>query len=651
MKKERSLISFQILFSILSLLFILLLVGGQTPDIHYHPVKAAALSIYYFLFYTGSWFDAKCLLLTAVVLWITVKICPKNAPLFHWAPLGAFLSALAVIAGFFLVVMKIGNIGSDSSALTALQIISLIWWILSLFCMTGWFWHQCAGAEKKAVPVSLPVAGLILLLLFLSCVPIILAGKYVYPQGDDFEYGIYCYQAWRQTGSFFEVLKGAWKMVLEGFFTWQGTFSSIFLMALHPGIWGTEYYHLVPLLLLCLPVSSILFFFYAILHKLLGASRAEAILAGGLTALLVVQLPISKASAFFWYNGAIHYMGAFSFLLFYLAFLIYAMKASKKKGFFLFAACVAGIMVGGGNLVTALIGTVLTAFIAAVPFLLKTYAAHSRASQPFASPSSARALQSGQKTILLPGLCLLAAFIVNIAAPGNFTRQSHSGPVESPGVVLSILQSFGICLENALGEWTDWFWLFLLLALIPVFWNIAAKADFSFPLPGLVLIMSFCLLSAMYTPSLFALGEWKIGRIQNITYEGFLILSVLDELYLIGWLCRRRHFTWNSLLNGKYYAFLSCTVILLVLLTAVAAPGKMTSVSVCDSIRSGQAQKYASAIQENIEILESSPDDFIRVKEPPREPEIFVNSEIETWRSGAAAYYGKTAVRYFGEEY
>lgn len=650
MKKERLLISGEILFSIFSLLIILFLIRGQVPGTSYHPVKAAALSVYYFLFYTGSWFDAKCLLLSAVTIWIALKVCSKNPSVFHHALGGALLSTAAVAVCFFLVVYRIGNIGSNAAAQTGLQIISLIWWELCLFGMTGHLRHQCSQKEKTAAPISAFAVIAVLLLLFLSCIPIILVGKYVYPQGDDFEYGIYCYQAWRQTGNVFEVFKGAWKMVLEGFFNWQGTFSSIFLMALHPGIWGTEYYHLVPLLLLCLPLSSLLFFFWTILRRLLGASRAEAVFVSGLTAFLVIQLPISKASAFFWYNGAIHYMGAFSFLLFYLSFLLYAVRASKRKGLFLFASCIAGIMVGGGNLVTALIGTVLTAFLAAALCFLKARPLHGLR-HPSDSGSSARCLPGALKTVLIPGLFLLAAFAVNILAPGNALRQAQSGPVESPGVVLSILQSFQICMDNALTEWTDWFWLLLLLAFIPVFRNVAAKADFDFPLPGLVPVMSFCLLSAMYTPSLFALGEWRIGRIQNITYEMFLILSVLNELYLIGWLSKHRQPAWNSLLSRKYYAALSCIGALLLLLTAVAAPGKMTFSAACDSVRSGQAQTYASVIKENIDLLESSSEDFIRVKEPPREPEIFVNSEIETWRSGAASYYGKTAVRYFSEEY
>lgn len=650
MKKEHYLIFIQFLFTIVSLITVLFLLRTQTPDISYHPIKAIALSVYYFLFYTGNWFNVICLLLTASTIWIAAKMYPRNISLFHQAPFGVFLTFLAVIACFFLVVLKIGNIGSNATILRSLQIISLIWWVLSLFSMTGWLWNQCSPKKIAAAPVSVATVTLLLLLLFLSCVPIILVGKYVYPQGDDFEYGRYCYQAWRQTGSFFEVLKGAWKMVFESFFTWQGTFSSIFLMALHPGIWGTDYYHLVPLLLLCLPLSSLLFFFYTILHKVLGASRAEAILPGIFTAFLTIQLPVSKASAFFWYNGAIHYMGAFSFMLFYLSFLVYAIKATKKKGFFLFAASIAGVMVGGGNLVTALIGTVLTVFLAATLRLIQVYITRNH-NQLLISNSPLHIYSGELKAVLLPGFFLVVAFAINILAPGNFLRQSHSGPVESPGIVLSVLQSFEICLGNALSEWTDWFWFFLLLALIPIFWNIAAKTDFNFPIPGLVLFMSFCLLSAMYTPSLFALGEWRIGRIQNITYEMFLILSILDELYLIGWICKRRQLYWNHLLNRKYYVLLFCAGSLLFLLTAIAAPGKLTLSAIYDSVKTEQAQSYASVIQKNIDLLESSPEDFIRIKEPPREPEIFVNSEIETWRSGAAAYYGKTAVRYYGEEY
>ena len=90
------------------------------------------------------------------------------------------------------------------------------------------------------------------LIMFLLVFCVIAGGRYVYPQGDDFEYGAYSHQALEAGEGLGGALSGAVKMVAKSYQIWQGTFSSIFLMALQPGIWGEEYYHLTPFLLLFL---------------------------------------------------------------------------------------------------------------------------------------------------------------------------------------------------------------------------------------------------------------------------------------------------------------------------------------------------------------------------------------------------------------
>lgn len=629
MKKEHCFNIIQTIFSILFLIITLLLVHGRTPAVTFSLPKTAAISLYYFFYFTGQWLGWKCLLLAIVT---TVIICHmrQKEPLFsRHVFIGTVLFTAASLLCFFLAVLKTGHITGVHSVEICLRLMSLCWGESAFIAFLGCTLQKEESVSVKAISFSKRHGIAAAALLFLSCLPIVLAGKYVYPQGDDFEYGVYCYQAWTQTGSVWNVLKGALEMVQKAFGTWQGTFSSIFLMALHPGIWGTAYYHLVPLILLFLLISSILFFFYALFCKVCSASRAEAFLAGCLTAFLTIQFPVSKASAFFWYNGAIHYTGAFSFLLFFLAFVLCAIKSKKKTGY-LIAASVFAVFVGGGNLVTALTGCILVFFL---PFFLWYF-------------------QKSQhiKTVLVPGIFMLLAFSINVLAPGNSLRQDKSGEDVQMDVFSSILESFQICLDNALREWSDWFWILFLLLLLPLLWSIVQKTNFDFRLPGLVLVAGYCLLSAMYTPQLYAIGVWKIGRIQNITHEMFLILSVLNEFYLTGWLSKRCRLVPVIGSFRTYYAAAAAVCLLLLALTAAAAPKKMTNTAIAAAVKSGEAQKYASAIRENIELLESSPESFVRVKEPPRKPEIFVNGEIETWRSGAAAYYGKDAVRYIGED-
>ena len=94
-------------------------------------------------------------------------------------------------------------------------------------------------------------------------------------------------------------------------------------------------------------------------------------------------------------------------------------------------------------------------------------------------------------------------------------------------------------MQDIAGDWTGIFWVFLILMVLPVLWTIASKTEFEFPLPGVITLAGYCFLSAMYAPQLFALGQWGTGRIENIMYDMFLILTVVLEFYWIGWIQKK----------------------------------------------------------------------------------------------------------------
>lgn len=476
--------------------------------------------------------------------------------------------------------------------------------------------------------IAVILGGVIVLALGLC---IIGGGLYVYPQGDDFEYGAYAHQAIEAGYGLQGALGGAAKMVAKSYKIWQGTFSSIFLMALQPGIWGEKYYHLTPLLLIGLLLSALFFFMDSLFRKVCGAKKREVFLLFLLAAFLMTQLVPAQVSAFYWWNGAIHYTGAIAFLLYMVSFVIRAAVGTSKKKFYITAACVAAVMVGGGNLVTALIGSVLVIYALIAVGISKR--------------------RELLKYILTPGMALASAFIINIAAPGNWIRQGNSGEIIEYGVIGSIIKSFEVCTEYALGEWIDIFWILMVLSAMPLLAKIASRFRFSYPLPGIVSLAAFCMLSAMYTPQLYAIGEWDTGRIQNIIYDMFIIETLVLEFYWLGWIQKQNALSWDIGMTWKWYAACSAAGMAAFVLTAAADPESMTSSAVLAAVSNGEAQEYADAIQENIRKIKRSPDDeLIQIQEPPQKPEIFKSNEIETWRYGTAAYYGKNKIRYYGEE-
>lgn len=91
--------------------------------------------------------------------------------------------------------------------------------------------HQRFGAALTPSRI----AFLAVLLYLISLIPIFLFSSYCHPLADDFTYGLLVHRAVVSGGGIPEILSAAAETVRDYYFTWQGTFSAIFLFALQPG--------------------------------------------------------------------------------------------------------------------------------------------------------------------------------------------------------------------------------------------------------------------------------------------------------------------------------------------------------------------------------------------------------------------------------
>ena len=179
----------------------------------------------------------------------------------------------------------------------------------------------------------------------------------------------------------------------------------------------------------------------------------------------------------------------------------------------LFFSLLLALMIGGGNLVTALLSVVclLGAFLYAL-FI--------------------KELKKNLWCVILPLTADALAFGINILAPGNWLRQDVAGEPSNP--IVSIFRSFYYGFFY-IGEWTDETVLLMILLLLPVMLRMAGQLHFRFRLPGVVAGLSFCLLSSMFTPSDYAVHTVNIGRVQNIIFAAYILLLMLNVFYLTGW--------------------------------------------------------------------------------------------------------------------
>ncbi len=477
------------------------------------------------------------------------------------------------------------------------------------------------------------VALALTIIFILAVLPILFVGIYDYPCADDYSYAAATRKVWLESHSVFRVLKEAAATSANRYITWQGTFTSIFFMALQPAVWTGKAYAVTPLIMVGILSVSVFYLIHTITVTGLKGRKEESTILSLLILLAVIERMVDRREAFFWYNGSVHYIVPFSCLLLMngaiIAFLLEPQKGKKSK---LILACVCALLVGGGNYVSGLI-----ACVCGGSFLLLFFREEFRK----------------YKAVCIPIAVLFISFLINMAAPGNFVRGET---VSGMPPFKAILTSFHYTLTLCVNEWTDWTICALVLAAVPFLWKIVKHTAFRFPCPILVVAYSYCLVSAAFTPSLYAAGNVFAGRIQNIIFILYVLLLFLNVGYCMGWVCHYFHLDHedgetreNLTKNQKLYViFLTLSIFFGLGLTLKPEPDYYTSSEVVMSLVSGEAQAFAKEMEQRMELLALPKDDIIL---PPIEaqPRFLHHSDItdnpEDWSNAAMSrYYQKNSI-------
>lgn len=463
---------------------------------------------------------------------------------------------------------------------------------------------------SPALPV-LGVGAVVALLLLLA--PLIRLALYAVPWYDDFNYGGFARRMMQEEPGIIGALKGAWDCARVQWYAWQGTFSSIFFMALVPVLWGEEYYCIGSIFLILLLTMSVFALVGTLTKKVLHVDILSSLCLQAVTTILVIELVYTTPSAYFWYNPGIHYIGMHSFAMLFLIVLIHLFtvdRVKSVKGILLILAGMLGaLLAGGSNFVTTLQGLMLFGSLWIFAFVSDIVNKADR--------------KKGWR--FLPIAAVYAyAFYKNVSAPGNQVRGAfYVGwgypPIEA--VLRSFLEAF-----LHLGKFTGWMTLAILILLIPVIWQVVGKSDFSFKLPGLVLLWSVCLYASGFTPSLYSLGHAGLSRALNAVRITFQILLVVNEVYWLGWF-RRRAEKQSGTADGKADAekrersggrgcpwlcyVLVAIFMLLIVRTSKNPIGDFTSWGAYYYIHTGEAYNFYTEYQERLKILRSDETDVV----------------------------------------
>ncbi len=468
-----------------------------------------------------------------------------------------------------------------------------------------------------------------LVISFLIILPLFIIGIYGRPSIDDYNYSIYAHYALENGGNLWDVLEAAWNTDMEFYNNWQGLYTSAFLLALQPAIWGEQFYALTIFIVL-LSIYAFIFLSVHILNKsflqksLLFSFTASTVL----LAMLVLWLP-SAVQGLFWYNGAMNYT-PWVFTNFFNICLLYHVSKnlkSKKSIALIVLSTVLSFLTSGGNHVTAFANILFLLFIS-IEFIFRKKQYHT----------------------LAPLVAACIGFVIMYNAPGTAYRASF---FTRPSVFVTVVATAGRFAMH-LFQWIDLQWLLSIVVITPIAFQIALKNKDKLPrrFPFFTIILSGVVLCGMIAVPFYSMGWFGEGRLTNVVYLTFLILSWYCYVLIIGFLVKRNIIKTDKILSKKHVGLVCTIVVCIALVLMFMLPGDIgasNSLEAIYELKDGRAQAYAEVMDSRFAILNDPNVEVAYLRPLSNTPQLLCFSDIshnpDEWTNSALAnYYHKKRV-------
>lgn len=162
----------------------------------------------------------------------------------------------------------------------------------------------------------------IIILFILSLIPIIAVSFYTHPNYDDYNFSAPLYNYIKSGGDFFGSIRIIFERVHKSYMDWQGTFSSLIMFQIQPGIISQNAYFITTFLMLGILILGE-FQLFSTIEKLIFDSKKEANkLIFALILISKIQLIQYPFDSFYWYNGAVYYTFFYGLTLIMFALII-----------------------------------------------------------------------------------------------------------------------------------------------------------------------------------------------------------------------------------------------------------------------------------------------------------------------------------------
>lgn len=479
-------------------------------------------------------------------------------------------------------------------------------------------------------PKNLAILNTVLFVVTL--IPLFLLANYVFPCADDYTFGSRCHFVWVETHSVLATMLQAIRGSIDLFFSWAGCLSSSFFMIIQPAVFGERIYCITPYLMLGIVCIGSTLLLHVLGRRLCKESFWYVQSIAMLFLIAVIQCAPGPEQAYFWYNGAAHYTLMYGFFTVLCGVIILLLVAEDKKKKIVYAllATILGIIVGGGNYLTALNGILLSICLIAGLICSKKVKKNS--------------------ILFLPLLFYYTMFFLSVLAPGNKVREAGS---EGMAPLKAVFVSFYYLFNYCFGKWMNWMQILMLVFAVIVFWNMAKKTEFEFPYPVFVVVTLMGLAAAMMTPCLFGMGNIEAGRITTVVYTVFLLYLLISVCYVTGWVQKHMTITTGeiSFSMPSQMAIVLCLGLLALgtVITMIPEPESFTSSEAIRELRSGEAAAYRQTMERRSKAYRSGEKDLV-VEKLEVHPLLLYTSDIQEdpmdWENqGICRFFNLNSVR------
>lgn len=464
------------------------------------------------------------------------------------------------------------------------------------------------------------------LLLAASLLPLLLLGKYNVVCYDDYLFGSAVRDAFLRTDSVLQAVMEGVRIANDNYMQWQGCWIVTFLTAIYPANFHYQAAFIVPVISIALLAPAAFLAGRLLLTKWLGGNKKESSFVMFIVLFLFYQVMDSPFEGLYWYNGVIAYALPQSFLFFTAAAVTKALWAEKRgeAAGWCVAASLCAILAAGGNYITALQAELVLILMAVYAWVKKR-----------------KYFWAGAAAWLFGTI----SFLCNVLAPGNAMRSATDG-VAGNSPVKAVLLSFYNALLYMI-QWTPAIVLLGILALLPVLWQIAKKSENSFRYPLLVTLGAYCLLSAMFTPTLYAVGQAGQPRTNNIIQLVYYLCLLGVITYWLGWASHQKAAAFSSE-NGERFT-VAVLLLVLVIWGMTMDKNTYTGVSALRSLVKGEGAAFYEESMERYALYTDEEVKDVVLKPYSQKPALFdfedLSEEPGHWLNMAVrAYYHKNSV-------